>query len=195
MIGKKVLWFVAATFVSFVVFAGIALPIEATGIFNSLTDQRLTSCEGESVIPTEGRRASSVQLSLSTIENEERLWQALGIDSYCMEIRSIGPAGSYTVIVVVRDHVVDRNASNCFDLRGDFEGYCGWLYEYLDHGLDYMTLQGEFDSLQYILERNVRIAQVKFDPIYHIPTFIFSAIPGFFDAWSRWELISFVRLP
>ena len=197
MMGKKVLWFIASTLVSFVVFAAIAWIIQL-GIVRWMAAQRLRACEGQSVI-TEGQIYDSTITSLEpVIDSEERLWQAQGITSYCVEMNLGGFGTSITTVALVQNGEVNRDVSNCFDT---FEGYTGELnymcrgrFVALDYGVDYFTIDSLFDTLRAFVESPNNVVRVTFDPTYHFPTSISAFDPTRLDAWGYDELVAFVPL-
>jgi hypothetical protein len=198
MIGKKVLWFSASTFVSFVVFAIIARGIEL-GIMKRQSDLRLTSCEGQSVISEGGPQYEWMNTTsfASAIEAEEQLWQAQGIHDYCAEMNTGNMlAGSGSLVLLVQNHQVDSDLSNCFIREGtrgeDFQ--CRRLLLNIDYGLDTVSIDALFYYLNYMANRSNYSVTVTFDSTYHFPISIFSYQTTALDSDFHSELIAFVPL-
>jgi hypothetical protein len=198
MIGKKILWFVASTFVSFIVFASIAQAIQP--LVNKLTDQRLTACEGQSVISTSTHRyAGATSHSLDTIEHEQQLWQAQGITHYCVEVQmSHLQTGTVKFVLVVQNGEINRTMSDCFVPRGHrgFDGQCHRMFEAYDYGLDYLTIDALFENLQRDANdiRDGISVSALFDPTYHVPLFLgYEDSTSFHGGWET-EIVAFVPL-
>jgi hypothetical protein len=197
MIGKKILWFITSTLVSFVVFAIIARGIEL-GIMKRQADLRLTACEGQSVIAEVERQYENATLtSPDTIEQEARLWQAQGITNYCVEMYEGGAlVGSTKFVLLVRNGEIDLSVSNCFateDRWGD-DYLCQRLLEMYEAGYDLISIDAVFDLLRQISNNsNTRITTV-FDPTYHLPLYANSYDMTAFDVSSYWEIVAFVPL-
>jgi hypothetical protein len=194
MIGKKIRWFVGSTLVSFVVFASIAWTIQP--LVTKLTDQRLTACEGQSVIAEGNPRDDAHPHSLTTIEREEQLWRTQNITHYCVEMISRAFAPSFTTVALVQNGEVNRDVSNCFDTVEGFTGeltyFCRGQFLWLEHGTDYFSIDGLFDEMQTKVDLPDLVLEAVFHPTYHFPVFVSLNNPTMLDAYSSVEVIAFV---
>lgn len=166
MLRHKIPLFIVTSLLSLAAFTGIALLLQATGLFDQ------------------------AQLN-AQISTEERTWQAQGVGDYRIEVRvisSIWHAQTYSI--TVQDNQVVAHESSC--IPAPFEGReC----ETRDYDPADFTVEGLFAIAGVMAQRYSNHTTIRYDERYHFPLTIGYNDPQILDEDAHWEVLSFEVLP
>jgi hypothetical protein len=207
---RNVLLFIVSSGVAFIVFAAIALGIQATGLVRMNASRPLTPATSTVSIPVVRNTPMPLppnatliptftpipnyleydwQTFLTQNDSQQQQWASLNIDDYHLVVELNSAWSGQTVTIEVRDGEIVQSSVAC---RANNE--CGsWNVE------DY-SVAGLFDEVRnlhrYTLDMEAAvIPEVTYDATYHFPTRILFSPRNITDSHFIYEVLSFTPLP
>jgi hypothetical protein len=181
MRAKNLLVFIVSTGIAFVVFAGIAMGLEVTGLVSVTASNNVQY----SVTP------------LAELDTREQAWRALGIDDYQITVRFTGAWESFAATITVQDGIngectVEQPHILANGLHVNDE--CDLMTDLSDQVTGLFAIVRSLPVIAQNIQAEVT-PEVDFDATYYFPTRIVFAPTNIDDAWYIYEVIGFEPLP